>query len=209
MIQADLYNQEGQGTGKMELKENIFAQKINSDLLSFSVQTLLANRRQGTVKKKSRSECRGGGSRPWRQKGTGRARVGTIRSPIWVGGGRAFPPYPRDFSVKMTKKAKRIALLSGFSVKAKEKKIKIIEDISLEEPKTKTIYHLLKNLGLENTKCLFLFENKSEALSKSCRNIEKLFCKPAELVNTYDLFNCEYLIMTEGALRKIEEVFSR
>lgn len=209
MIEIDLYNQEGKRIDKFELKEKIFAQPIKGDLLSFYVKAYFANQRQGTAKKKSRSEVRGGGAKPWRQKGTGRARAGTIRSPIWVGGGRAFPPLVRDFSIKIPPKVKRSLLFSGFSAKAKKKKIKIIEDLSLKEPKTKKIYDLLKNLGLDNSKCLFLSDGKNEALSKSCRNIKNLVYKSAVLVNPYDLLNCECLIMTKGALQKVEEVFCR
>lgn len=209
MIQVDLYNQEGKRTDRFELKKKIFAQPIKSDLLSFYVRAYSANQHQGTAKKKKRSEVRGGGAKPWRQKGTGRARAGTIRSPIWVGGGRAFPPLLKDFSIKIPQKAKRVLLFSGFSAKAKEKKIKIIEDLSLKEPKTKKIYQLLKNLRLDNSKCLFLSDGKNEALSKSCRNIKNLVYKTAELVNPYDLLNCEYLIMTKSALQKVEEVFCR
>jgi len=208
MIKVDFYDEEGKGTDKLELKEEVFGQPIKNDLLSFYVRAYLANRRQGTTKRKSRSEVKGGGAKPWRQKGTGRARAGTIRSPIWVGGGIAFPPLQRDFSVKMPKKAKRSVLLSGFSAKAKKRRIKVIQDISLKEPKTKTIYQLLKNLGLNDAKCLFLTEGKNDALLKSCRNIKNLICKSAELVNPYDLLNCEHLLMTKSALQKVEEVFS-
>ncbi len=209
MIAVDLYNHQGKRTDRLELKEKIFAQKVKNDLLSFYVRTYSANQHQRTAKKKSRSEVRGGGAKPWRQKGTGRARVGTIRSPIWVGGGRAFPPLLRDFIFKMPKKAKRAALFSGFSAKAKQKKIKIIEDVSLKDPKTKKIYELLKSLRLDNSRCLFLFGEKNEALFKSCRNIKNLVCKSVELTNPYDLLSCEHLIMTKSALQKVEEVFCR
>jgi large subunit ribosomal protein L4 len=208
MVSADLYDKDGKYKETLTLKEHIFAQPINEAVVSQYIKIYLANQRQGTVSKKGRSMVSGGGVKPWRQKGTGRARAGSIRSPIWVGGGRTFGPYPRDYKTDMPKKAKRTALKSCFSAKAKEKKLKVLEEIALEKPRTKMVVNLLENLGVGDAKCLLLDYGKNETLSKSCRNIKNLTYKSCLLVNPYDLVNCEYLLVTKEALKKVEEVFS-
>lgn len=209
MNKVTLYNLEGKKAGEVELRAELFGIKPNNKVVHQYVKIYLANQRQGTVKKKSRSEVRGGGAKPWRQKGTGRARAGTINSPIWVGGGRAFGPYPRNWKSTLPKKVSRSALKSAFSAKADEEKIRVLEDINLEKPNTKTIANLLQNLEVSGLRVLFLGADKEDNLYKSCRNINNLTFKPAQLVNPYDLLKCEYLLITQRALRKIEEVFSR
>jgi large subunit ribosomal protein L4 len=208
MNKVSLYNIEGDQTGEFELKAELFGIKPNPEAVQQYVKVYLANQRQGTVRKKTRAEVRGGGVKPWRQKGTGRARAGSNTSPIWVGGGRTFGPFQRNWKTALPKKISRLALRSVFSSKAFEGAIKIIEDISLEQPKTKTIANLLKKLGLSESKTLLLGEKKENNFYKSCRNLKNLTFKPAQVVNPYDLLNCEYLLLTKGALKKLEEVFS-
>jgi large subunit ribosomal protein L4 len=208
MNKANLYNIEGDQTGELELKAELFGIKPNPEAVQQYVKIYLANQRQGTVRKKTRAEVRGGGVKPWRQKGTGRARAGSNTSPIWVGGGRTFGPFQRNWKTSLPKKISRLALRSVFSSRASEGAIKIIEDISLEHPKTRTIANLLKKLGLSESKTLLLGENKEKNFYKSCRNLDNLTFKPAQVVNPYDLLNCEHLLLTKGALKKLEEVFS-
>ena len=207
MVSADLYDKDGKYKETLKLKDLIFDQPINEAVVLQYVKIYLANQRQGTVSKKSRAMVSGGGIKPWRQKGTGRARAGSIRSPIWVGGGRTFGPYPRDYKTDMPKKAKRTALKVCLSAKAKESKLKILEEIALEKPQTKMMANLLENLGVGKAKCLLLDYGKNENLFKSCRNIKNLTYKSCVLVNPYDLVNCDYLLLTKEALKKVEEVF--
>ena len=209
MLEAVVFDKEGKKTGEVKLVEDIFGETPNEKIVHQYVTAYLANQRQGTVARKNRSEVRGGGVKPWRQKGTGRARVGSIRSPIWVGGGRAFPPQPREFYTNIPKKAKRKALKSALSFKAKTKKIKILEDINLDSPQTRIMGEMLSNLGVYGKKCLFLCEKENPNLYKSCRNIENLSFKRASLVNAYDLANCEYLLLTKDALGFLEEALSK
>jgi large subunit ribosomal protein L4 len=209
MPNLDVYDINGSKVGDISLEPKIFEHKINKEAVHQYVKAYLVNQRQGTVSKKSRSEVRGGGVKPWRQKGTGRARAGSIRSPIWVGGGRTFAPKPKDFHITLPKKIKREALRSVLSDKMKGNKIKIIDKISLDRPKTKTIVELLKKLGIEKNKSLLLFEGKDENLIKSARNIANLSLKRAELVNGYDILNCDYLVIDKPAVQVLQEVFSR
>lgn len=208
MCKASLYNIEGEKTGELKLKAELFGIKPNPEVVHQYVKAYLSNNRQGTVKKKSRDEIRGGGAKPWRQKGTGRARAGTNSSPIWVGGGRAFGPYPKNWKSTLPKKISRLALKSALSFKASKEKIKVLEDITLEKPKTKTILNLLQNLGVKGSRILFLGSNKEDNLYKSCRNLKNLTYRPAQVLNPYDLLKCEFLLLTKGALNKLEEVFS-
>jgi large subunit ribosomal protein L4 len=209
MPSASVYDKEGTRVDTLDLNGKLFGQKPKPDVIHQYVKAYLANQRQGTVKRKSRSEVRGGGAKPWRQKGTGRARAGSNTSPIWVGGGRAFPPQMRDYRINLPKKMKRLALVSALSSKAFENKIKILDEIPMEVPKTKTIAELLNKLGMSESKIIFLFEGKDENLYKSGRNIKGLVFKRASLINPYDLLNSDFLIMTKKALENLEEVFAR
>lgn len=209
MPSAFVYNKEGTEIDTLDLNQKLFGQKPNPDVIHLYVKAYLASQRQGTVKKKSRSEVRGGGVKPWRQKGTGRARAGSNTSPIWVGGGRAFPPQMRDYRINLPKKMKRLALTSALSSKAFENKIRILDQISLEVPKTKTMAELLNKLGMSGSKIIFLFEGKDENLYKSGRNIKGLVFKRASLLNPYDILNNDFLIMTKKALENLEEVFAK
>jgi large subunit ribosomal protein L4 len=207
MRSAAVFDQEGNQVNQLALKEEIFCQKPNLSLIHQYVKAYLANQRQGTVKRKTRAEVSGGGAKPWRQKGTGRARAGSNTSPIWVGGGRAFPPSPRDYHTDIPKKMKRKALLSALSDLASENRVKIIQEFVLEKPKTKILAQLFNKMGIGGSKILFLGEGKDENISKSCRNIENLVFKRAVLVNPYDLSNCDFLVMTQKALESLTEAF--
>ncbi|MGB2697602.1 MAG: 50S ribosomal protein L4 [Candidatus Zixiibacteriota bacterium] len=207
MASAALYDIEGKSVGQVKLKDDMFGISPNEDVVCEYVKAYLDNQRQGTVCKKTRSTMRGGGAKPWRQKGTGRARAGTINSPIWVGGGRTFGPFPRDYRVRIPKRVKRLALKSAFSFMAKEEKIKIIQDIILDQPKTKSVVQILKNLNVFDSKCLLLDEPQDDKLYRSCRNIKTLTYKKARTVNPYDLLNSEFLVLTQKGLQVLEEVF--
>lgn len=208
MQSAVLYDKEGKQKETFQLDDRLFGQKPNMSVVHQYVKAYLTNQRQGTVKKKNRVEVRGGGAKPWRQKGTGRARAGSNSSPLWVGGGRAFPPVPHDYRAEVPKKIKRSALVSGLSAMASENRVKIIEDISLEVPKTKVMDQLLASLGIAGSKVLLLTEGKNENLCKSCRNLRGLLHKRARLVSPYDLLTCDYLVMTKQALDNLTEVFA-
>jgi large subunit ribosomal protein L4 len=207
MVNAALYDIEGKSVSEIKLKDGVFGITPNEDIVCEYIKVYLANQRQGTVCKKTRSTMRGGGAKPWRQKGTGRARAGTINSPIWVGGGRTFGPFPRDYTVRLPKRIKKLALKSVFSLLAKENKIKVIQDITLDQPKTKSVVQILKNLNVFNSKCLLLDEPQDEKLYRSCKNIKKLTYRKARTVNPYDLLDSEFLLLTQKGLQVLEEVF--
>lgn len=209
MLSAALYDKEGKQKQTFQLDERLFGQKPNLSVLHQYVKAYLANQRQGTAKKKNRREVSGGGVKPWRQKGTGRARSGSNTSPVWVGGGRAFPPEPRDFRMIIPKKVKRQALLSALTAAASEGRVKIIEDLSLEAPKTKVVSELLDKVGVAGSKVLFLTEGKDDHLQKSCRNLSGLVHKRACLVNPYDLLICDFVLITSKALDSLTEAFAR
>ena len=204
-----VYDKEGTKIDILYLNQKLFGQRPNPSVIHQYVKAYLANQRQGTAKRKSRSEVRGGGAKPWRQKGTGRARAGTNTSPIWVGGGRAFPPQMRDYRIKIPKKIKRLALVSALSSKALRNKIKILDHIFVEVPRTKTMVELLNKLRISGSKIIFLFEGIDENLYKSGRNIKGLVFKRASLINPYDLLNNDFLVMTKKALERVEEVFAK
>jgi large subunit ribosomal protein L4 len=209
MQSAVTYDKEGNQIETLKLDERLFGQKPNLPVIHQYVKAYSANQRQGTVKKKNRVEVRGGGAKPWRQKGTGRARAGTNTSPIWVGGGRAFPPVPHDYHIDIPKKMKRNALLSTLSVMASENRVKIIQDVSLDVPKTKVMAELFDKMGISGSKILFLSEGKDENLYKSCRNLKDLKFRRACLINPYDLLTCDFLVITKKALDSLTEVFAR
>jgi large subunit ribosomal protein L4 len=209
MLSAVLYDKEGNRKEDFELDHRLFGHKANLPVMHQYVKAYLANQRQGTAKKKNRREVSGGGAKPWRQKGTGRARAGSNTSPVWVGGGRAFPPVPRDFRAGLPRKMKRQALLSGFSAAAAENRVKIVEDVGLEAPKTKTMAQLFDKLGVAGSRVLFLTEGKDQNLQKSCRNLQGLVHKRACLVNPYDLLTCDFVVLTRGAMDSLTEVFTK
>jgi large subunit ribosomal protein L4 len=208
MHSAKVFDQTGREIDTQILRSEIFSHKPNLASLHQYVKSYLANQRQGTVRRKTRAEVSGGGVKPWRQKGTGRARAGSNTSPVWVGGGRAFPPSMRDYYTDLPKKMKRNALMSALSDLAAENRVKIVKEFSLEKPKTKSVTQLFEKMKIGGTKILFLSEGKNENLDKSCRNIKDLVVKRACLVNPYDLLNCDYLVLTHAALESLTEVFA-
>lgn len=184
------------------LKEEIFAVKPRPRLLHQTVVMQLANRRAGSAATKSKGFVSGGGKKPWRQKGTGRARAGSIRSPIWVGGGTTFGPQPRDYSYRLPRSARREALLSALSLKNREGKIIVVDRLQLE-PKTKIMVQALAELKV--TSALVVIAQSDESIERSARNLPKIKVLRVEGLNVYDLLRYEHLILTEGALRLIEE----
>jgi large subunit ribosomal protein L4 len=186
-----------------ELKEEIFGLKIRPQLLHQIVVMQLNNRRAGTAATKSKGLVRGGGKKPWRQKGTGRARAGSIRSPIWVGGGTIFGPQPRNYSFRMPRKARKEALLSALSLKRRDGKIIIVDKLNLEEAKTKLMVKALIELNV--TSALIVISQPDATIERSSRNIPTVKVLRVEGLNVYDLVRYEHLILTESALRLLEE----
>ncbi len=206
MAEAKVYSKEGSEVSKLALADGLFAQKPNLAVLHQAVVAHLANQRQGTSKVKSRAEMSGGGTKPWRQKGTGRARSGSNTSPVWVGGGRAFGPKPKDWRMALPKKMRRAALKSAFSVKAAEEKFLVVQDFDLEVPKTKPVAQLFNKLGVSENKVLFLWEGKNN-LEKSSRNLPYVLSKRAVLVNPYDLVWADWVVATESGYKTLAETF--
>jgi len=209
MKTVTVYNKDGSEVGTMDLPEDIFGIEPNETAIYHVIKAHLANRRQGNASTKSRSEVNLTKSKPFRQKGTGRARAGSANSPLWVGGGIAFGPKPRDYNQKVNVKMRRLALKSAYSIKAREEKIRIIEDFSLDEPKTKDISGMLKALGINGEKTMVLLGRKDDVLVKSSRNIVTLNTELAENANTYDLMNSDFLLLMKSAVEKIKEVFQK
>jgi len=205
MIDLSVQNIKGENIGEVSLRDNIFNTKVNKYLIQQVVKRYLANKRRGTASTKNRSEVRGGGAKPWKQKGTGRARAGTNRSPVWVGGGTVFGPSPRDYSFSLPKKMKIAALKSALSDKLKNKEIIIIDELLLKENKTSKMVEILKNLQASK-KPLIITEKEDTMIVLSVRNIKGAMVLPVSKINTYDLINQEKIIITKKALQKIEEV---
>ncbi len=206
MASVSVYNMEGKETGKMELNDSIFAAPVNEHLVHRAVVLQLANKRQGTQKAKTRSEVRGGGRKPWRQKGTGHARQGSIRAPQWTGGGVVFAPTPRDYSFKMNKKEKVIALKSALSTKVSENKLIVVDGMELDAPKTKTMQTLLN--GLDMKKALFVVDEEAKNVTLSVRNIPTARGVYANSINVYDILKYDNVILTKDAVKAIEEVYA-
>ena len=206
MANVSVYNMEGSEVEKMDLNDNVFAVEVNEHLMHMAVVLQLANKRQGTQKAKTRSEVSGGGRKPWRQKGTGHARQGSTRSPQWTGGGVVFAPKPRDYSFKMNKKEKRIALLSALSSKVAESKIVVLDEFKLDEIKTKKFVEVMNNLKVENALVVLEGENKNVVLSG--RNIPSVKVTATNEINTYDVLKYTTLVVTKAAVEKLEEVYA-
>lgn len=207
MPKAAVYNIEGKQTGEIDLNDKVFKAEINEDVMHQVVVMQLANRRKGTSSTKSRGEVRGGGRKPWRQKGTGRARAGTIRSPLWKGGAVTFGPKPRDYGYKVPKKIRHKAIKSALSSKLKEGEIMVLEDLKMEQPKTKEMVKMLSNLNVDG-KALIVLKDKDENIIKSSRNIPGVTLIPADSLNTYDILNHGQLVITKDAVSKVEEVLA-
>jgi len=202
-----LYNMEGAKVGDMQLSDAIFGQEVNKNVLHQVVVNYLASQRQGTQSTKTRTEVRGGGIKPWRQKGTGRARQGSIRAPQWTGGGVALGPKPRDYRFSVNKKVKRIALKSALSSKAVENSIIVVDGLKLEEIKTSKIVAMLKALNVD-TKALIVTAEKDENVYKSARNIKGVTPTYVGVMNTYEILNHDKFVVSKEAIEKMEEVLS-
>ena len=206
MPTVGVFNKEGNKVADMELNESIFAAEVNEYALHQVVVALLANKRQGTQSTKTRSEVRGGGIKPWRQKGTGRARQGSIRAPQWIKGGIVFAPKPRDYRVSVPKSMRKVAMKSALTSKVQENQMIVLESLNFEAPKTKNIVEMLK--ALEANKALIITAESNEVVYKSARNIQGISIIPANNINVYDLLKYEKLIITKDAVSKIEEVYA-
>ena len=206
MANVSVYNIEGKEVGSIELNDAVFGVEVNEHLVHMAVVNKLANNRQGTQSAKTRSEVSGGGRKPWRQKGTGHARQGSTRSPQWTGGGVVFAPKPRDYSFKMNKKEKRIALLSALSSKVAESKIVVLDEFKLDEIKTKKFVEVMNNLKVENALVVLEGENKNVVLSG--RNIPSVKVTATNEINTYDVLKYTTLVVTKAAVEKLEEVYA-
>ena len=206
MANVSVYNIEGKEVGSIELNDAVFGVEVNEHLVHMAVVNQLANNRQGTQSAKTRSEVSGGGRKPWRQKGTGHARQGSTRAPQWTGGGIVFAPKPRDYSFKMNKKEKRIALLSALSSKVAESKIVVLDEFKLDEIKTKKFVEVMNNLKVENALVVLEGENKNVVLSG--RNIPSVKVTATNEINTYDVLKYTTLVVTKAAVEKIQEVYA-
>lgn len=207
MPKIQMINMEGNPVEEIELDEKLFNAEINEHAVYLVVKNILANKRQGTHAAKTRAEVRGGGRKPWRQKGTGRARQGSIRSPQWKGGGVVFAKKPRDFSYTTPKKVRRLALKSVLTSKFQDSEIIVLDKLELDEIKTKTFATMLKNIKSDK-KALVVINEKNENIEKSARNIENVRTVLAKNINVYDLLKYNHLIITKDALETVQEVFN-
>ena len=207
MLKVDVYNVEGKKVSDVELKEEIFGIEPNEDIVHSVLVNYLANQRQGTQSTKTRSEVSGGGKKPWRQKGTGRARQGSIRAPHWVGGGIALGPKPRSYKYRVNKKERRLAIKSVLSSKVLENELVVVDAIDFKEIKTKNMVNALTNLKVEG-KTLILLPEKNENVQKSARNIEGVKTSLVNTINVYDLLKYTNLVITLDTVKKLEEVYA-
>ena len=206
MANVTVYNMEGNEVGTMELNDAVFGVEINEHLVHLAVVRQLANNRQGTQKAKTRSEVRGGGRKPWRQKGTGHARQGSTRAPQWTGGGVVFAPVPRDYSFKMNKKEKRAALKSALTSRVEENKFIVIDELNFDEIKTKKFQEVLNNLNVN--KALVVLEDGNTNVEISARNIPDVKTAHTNTINVYDILKYNTVITTKAAVATIEEVYA-
>ena len=206
MPKVSVYKTDGTESGKIELKNEVFGIEVNEAVMHQVVVAQLANKRQGTQSALTRAEVSGGGIKPWRQKGTGRARAGSSRSPVWRKGGMVFAVKPRDYSQKVNKKVRKLAIQSALSMKVADKNIIVLEDLALEAPKTKLMAGILKNF--DATKALVVTAGKDASVVRASGNIQGVKTLPADSVNVYDLLNYDKLVITKDAVRKVEEVFA-
>ncbi|MGH7742196.1 MAG: 50S ribosomal protein L4 [Candidatus Eiseniibacteriota bacterium] len=208
-MNAKLYGVDGSEKGTAALPDELFGQPVHEHLLWLSVKRHLGNQRQGNAKVKTRGEVSGGGKKPFKQKGTGRARQGSNTSPLMPGGGRAFGPKPRDYRTELPKKQRRAALVSALSQKASENAVAVVETLSFPTPKTKQMAEVLKRLGFDQKRTLLVIDHMDENLSKSCRNLSGLKTLPAHRLNAYELLHADQVLLTAEALKRVQEVFVR
>jgi len=206
MPTVGLFNIEGKKVGDVSLNEKVFNVEVNKAVLHQVVVAQLANKRQGTQSAKTRAEVRGGGIKPWRQKGTGRARQGSIRSPQWVGGGIVFAPKPRDYRVSLPKSMRKVAMKSALTAKVMENEMIVLENLVFDPPKTKAMVTMLKAFDVK--KALIITAESNENVYKSGRNVEGIQVMPVNNINVYDLLKYDNLIITQDAVSKLEEVYA-
>ena len=200
---AGLYDIENNRISEIDLSDAVFGAEVNEDAIYEVVRMQMASRRMGTASTKGRSDVRGGGKKPWRQKGTGRARAGHSRSPIWRGGGIIFGPTPHSYSYKPPKKVRRVALISALSMKLKEEKMIILRDFPMDEIKTKRFREVIDRFGLSNV--LFVIDGSQPILEKSSRNVKEIKMVRSEGINVYDLLKYDHVVLLEPSIKKIEE----
>jgi large subunit ribosomal protein L4 len=203
-----VYNQEGVAVGEAELNPEIFGIEPNEAVVHQYIVNFLARQRQGNASTKTRHEVRGGGAKPYRQKGTGRARMGSMRTPLRRGGGTVFGPHPRDYGSKFPKQMKRLAMKSVFSEKARTEKIKVIDKFEFAEAKTRSMVSVLSKLALDGRRCIILDEGRNDRLSLSCRNIPGITVRHATTASGYELLNADFLVFTRAGLEKVGEVYA-
>ena len=206
MATVAVYNMEGKQTGSMDISDDIFAVEVNEHAVHMAVLQYLANQRQGTKGTKTRSEVRGGGRKPWRQKGTGRARQGSIRSPQWTGGGVVFAPKARDYSIKLNKKQKRLALKSALSAKVRDSKFIVVDSLTLEKVKTKEIVKVCQNLKTDNA--LMVLDTVDRNVILSARNVPGLKTAGVNTINVYDILKHDTFLVTKEAVSQMQEVYA-
>lgn len=207
MPKVDLYNMKGEVVGNVELSENIFATEVNNEVLHAVVVNQLANKRQGTQSTKTKSEVRGGGKKPWRQKGTGRARQGSIRSAQWIKGGIVLGPKPRSYRYTLPKKVKRIAMKSALTAKVAGNEILVLDVLALDAIKTKAMVGVLNNLKVDSS-ALVVIDSKNENIVKSARNIPGIKTAYVNTLNVFDILKYDKFIITKDAVEKVEEVYA-
>lgn len=208
MASVKLYDMKASEVGTLELSDALFNAEYNESVIHQAVVTRLSNERQGTKSTLTRSEVRGGGAKPYRQKGTGRARQGSIRSPQWVHGGVVFAPKPRDFSKKMNYKAKEVALFSALSQKVRDGEVLFIDDIKVAAPKTKEMVAFLKAFGL-NKSVLLVMDNSDESVLRASSNVAQISTLPVDQINTYDVVKYAKIVISKKAVEIIEEVYGK
>ena len=207
MAQVKIYNLQGDVVGEMDLIDDIFGVEINEDLIHRTVKMQLGNRRQGTQDVKTRGEVRGGGKKPWRQKGTGRARHGSSRSPLWVGGGVTFAPKPRSYRTKLNKKMRRLAMKSALSSKLQNSRVIVVDDLNLDEAKTKVLVNALRKLEID-TGALLVSDESNRNLALASRNVPELKSTHVGTLNVYDILRYDFFVMSRAAAEKIQEVYA-
>jgi large subunit ribosomal protein L4 len=208
MVEMFIHSIEGEKVGAIKLNDSLFNTKINKHIIHQMVKRYLAEKRRGTASTKNRSEVSGGGKKPWKQKGTGRARAGSIRSPLWVGGGVVFGPENRDYGYSIPRKVQLAALKSVLSDKVKNNEIIILDKLELKKGKTKDIIEVFNNLHLDsNNKVLIVIDKEDDLIKRAVHNLKEAMVITANKINTYDVVNYEKMIITKDALKIIEEVF--
>jgi large subunit ribosomal protein L4 len=205
MAQVDVLNQKGEKVGDIDLDDKVFGAQIKDHLVQRVVVWQLAKKRKGTASTKTRSDIKGGGKKPWRQKGTGRARAGTSSSPVWTGGGTVFGPHPRSYAFSVPKKVRKAAMRSALSSKLSDNKLTVLDKLELEEPKTKLFHKAYEEMGLKDHKALFITADKDEKLHLSSRNIYGVQVMPVEGMNVYDLLRYDKLVLLADAVPRIHE----